>query len=362
MEEMIRLTLALFFSWALLLPAQMPDPSTTEAASRLAARISSLLPRRAMSSFEFQNLTALPQAEWSNFQSRLLDELRRLGVAAATTTQPDSRVRVTNSEDGRGRLLVAEVFTGDTRQIAMLPWISPPAAQTKPRLTINKKNLWAQPDPILDILLAESDSQMLVLAGNQVASYRWMDGKWTLSGTATLAIPHPMPRDPRGRLETSEDGFRAYLPSSTCEGTWKPELKVTCAAGTTTWRSVPVHWVADRNVLVSDAMKTPFYTTAAGMFAPNTGAEAWVSDIAAVSDPCGAGTAVIASSPDTEHDAIRAYQVSNGQATPASDAAPLAGPVTALWSSESAGQATLVVHNLQTGEYEASRLALACSQ
>src|ERR1700733_6578133 len=106
---MIRVTLALFFSWVLLLPAQTQDQTTTEAASRMAARISSLLPRRSNSSFEFQNLTAVPAAEWSNFRSRLLDELRKLGVGIVTT-QPDSRVRVTASEDATGWLLVTEVF------------------------------------------------------------------------------------------------------------------------------------------------------------------------------------------------------------------------------------------------------------
>ena len=48
--------------------------------------------------------------------------------------------------------------------------------------------------------------------------------------------------------------------------------------------------------------------------------------------------------------------------TPASDPLPLPGPVTALWPAETRSQATLVVHNLQTGEYEASRLGLACTQ
>ena len=54
----------------------------------------------------------------------------------------------------------------------MLPWNLPSSAQTKPRLTITKKVLWAQPEPILDILLVDSDSQMLVLSPNKVVSYR----------------------------------------------------------------------------------------------------------------------------------------------------------------------------------------------
>jgi hypothetical protein len=40
----------------------------------------------------------------------------------------------------------------------------------------------------------------------------------------------------------------------------------------------------------------------------------------------------------------------------------LPGPVTALWAAETGREVTLVVHNLQTGQYEASRLGLACAQ
>jgi hypothetical protein len=136
----------------------------------------------------------------------------------------------------------------------------------------------------------------------------------------------------------------------------QPDLKVTCAPGNETWPDAQVRWITDRNELESDAVKGPFYTTAQGLLG---GAEGWGSDIAAVEDPCAGGPAVIASGAATDHDEVRAY---NSPATPTSEALPLPGPVTALWPAEKLGQVTLVVHNLQTGEYEASRLGLACSQ
>jgi hypothetical protein len=40
----------------------------------------------------------------------------------------------------------------------------------------------------------------------------------------------------------------------------------------------------------------------------------------------------------------------------------LTGPITALWPAETAGQATLVIRNSKTGNYEASRLGLACAE
>ena len=105
-----------------------------------------------------------------------------LGDAGAETaaTPPESRLRVTLSEDARGLLFVAEVFNGDNRQIAMLPWHLPSSSPVKPRVSITNKLLWTQAEPILDILLVDSASEMLVLSANKVVSYRLIGDKWTL--------------------------------------------------------------------------------------------------------------------------------------------------------------------------------------
>ena len=55
--------------------------SMQEAAAQLAARISSLLQRRATVSLDFQNLTPLPPPESSSFRSGLERELRKAGLA-----------------------------------------------------------------------------------------------------------------------------------------------------------------------------------------------------------------------------------------------------------------------------------------
>jgi len=370
---MIRVTTVLFFGWVLLLQAQKPNQTgvqapvqaVTGAAAQLASRISSLLPRQPTVSLETQNLTSLPVAEWSNFRSLLQKELSKSGFETAgvetTATPPESRagvtpsrVVVTLSTDPYGLLFVVEVLTGDNRQFAMLPWNLPSTVQAKPRVSITKKVLWTQPEPILDILLADSDSEMLVLSANSVASYRSMGDKWTPSATASLVLTRSLPRDPRGRLEATAGGFQAFLPIATCTGAWNPELKLTCASGIANWPgTVGTRWVADRNVVEGDATTPSF--------------EGWGSDWVSIADPCGAGNVVIASSPNNEHDSVRAYLVRDSQANPVSDPLPLPGLVTALWPAESrdhlpAGLATLVVHNLQTGEYEASRLALACTE
>jgi hypothetical protein len=349
---MLRVAFALLF--ALVLGTALQGQTPTEAAAQLASRTASLLPRRATVSLDLQNLSALPAEEWSSFRSLVEAELRKVGVEIAAAASAEPRVRITLSDSARGLLLVAEVTSGDSRQIAMLPWNPPPSAEDKPRITLTKKLYWTQPEPILDMMLLDSNMQLLVLSASRVESLRLSGGNWTPSASVSLLLPRPIPRDPRGRIEAVPEGFRVFIPGATCTGSLQPDLKVSCTPGNETWPDAQVRWITDRNLLESDAAKAPFYTTTHGLFG---GAEGWGSDIAEGEAPCGGGTAIIASS-TSDHDNVRAYTT---QAVAESDALPLPGPVTALWPAETRGQVTLVVHNAQTGEYEASRLGLACS-
>lgn len=354
---MVRVACALLFG--LLTATVVSAQPASETAAQLASRTAALLPRHATVSLELQNLSALPAGEWSNFRSVFEAELRKAGVEIAAGTTAEPRVRITLSDSARGPLLVAEATLGDKRQIAMLPWSPPPSSQEKPRAALTKKFLWAQPQPILDVLLLDSDTQMLVLSASTVASLRLSGDTWTTGATASLLLPRPIPRDPRGRIERTPDGFRAYLPGATCTGVFEPDLKVTCAPGNEPWLEGHVRWVTDRNMLESDVVKAPFYTTAQGLFG---GAEGWGSDIAPIDDACSGSVAVIATAAGAGQENVRVFQVASGQAIPVTDALLLPGPVTALWPAETRGQVTLVVRNAQTGEYEASRLGLACSQ
>jgi hypothetical protein len=331
-----------------------------QAAAQLAARISSLLPRRSVASLDLDNQSTLPPGEWSNFRIQLEADLRKAGIEVTAPSSPDPRVRITLTENPRGLLFVADISSGDSRQIAMLPWNPPALGESQPRVTFTRKPLLIQPEPILDVLLLNSNSQMLVLTSSLITSYNLSGNTWTPRASVSLVLPRPVPRDPRGRLEATPAGFRVYLPGTTCVGAIQPNLTATCAPWNETWADAQVRWVTDSNVLESDAVKGPFYSTAAGVFEMADGhattPDSWGSDIVAVDSAC--GTAIIATSTATDRDSVRVYQ----NTAPVSDPLPLPGPVTALWPAEARGEATLVVHNLQTGEYEASRLGLACSQ
>ena len=83
-----------------------------------------------------------------------------------------------------------------------------------------------------------------------------------------------------------------------------------------------------------------------------------------IENPCGAGWLVLVTQAVDAgaRDQIQAFEIAEGQAAAQSDPIPLAGPVLALWPAEAPSEATIIVRNLKTGNYEASRLGLACAQ
>lgn len=299
-----------------------------------------------------------------------------------TVTQPDTLLRVTISQSAQGLLLVAELLSDDKRTVILQPWISPPATGTKPRLRIVRKPVWDQPEPVLDLLLFNSESELLVLSPTAVTSFRMVDGKWVTTGVAALGLTRPPARDPRGRIETAPGGLRVYLPGTTCSGALQPALRFTCAAGNDAWplntrdTGFVAHWVTDQNVLEGEGFRGIFYTEAAGWFSnadrrivDRSGnligvPEGWGSDFASVELACSPNPALLVSGPEanTDGDQVLAYEITNGHAAVASEPITLPGPITALWAAESAGQATVVVRNSKTGNYEASRLGLACAE
>jgi len=357
---MLRVAFALLFT--ILAPLVEAQP-LADAAGQLAPRISSLLPRRATVSLDFRSLTAKAPDGWSSFRAQLQAALQKAGVEMVSTATtppdarvPDARVTITLAESAQGLLFVAEVTSAENHQVAMLPWTQP-RTETKPRLTLVNRPLWEQPEPVLDLLLLNSGAQMLVLGTSSVTSYQWNGGKWTFVSAAPLALARPMPRDPRGRILSASDGFRVYVPGTSCSGSTQPSLKLTCTAGNETWNGV--RWVSDRNVLESDQTRGSFY---APVVPPASGAESWGSDVAAADTSCTQGTMVIATNAGAEREQVQAYEVAGGQASVASAPLSLPGPVTAMWSSETRGQITVVVRDAQTGEYAASRLGLACAE
>jgi hypothetical protein len=91
----------------------------------------------------------------------------------------------------------------------------------------------------------------------------------------------------------------------------------------------------------------------------------WGSDITSVNTSCGAGWQVLATnltnSDETTGDAVRAYEFPDRDPIAVSPAFYFPGAITALWTEAKGGTAIAVVKNRETGNYEAYRVAVACS-
>jgi hypothetical protein len=95
---------------------------------------------------------------------------------------------------------------------------------------------------------------------------------------------------------------------------------------------------------------------------PNT--RDWGSDVVSLKSACGAGTQLLVSAAgdDTVADSLHAYEMVDREPNEVAAQLAMDGPITALWPSADASSATAVVRNLQTGQYDAYNITIACNQ
>jgi hypothetical protein len=200
-----------------------------------------------------------------------------------------------------------------------------------------------------------------VLEADRVVQYSKAEGQWRIEKQVSLTFTQPMPRDPRGHITGTSPAIQVSAP-----GHNGPDS---------------LRWVAGRNYRDADE-RGMFFTAApiadgellAGidgrtrLYTQRVEAvltiDDWGSDIAAIAGECGSKTQVLATAAGTDGapDHLQAFEFTGAAYAAVSERLPLAGPVTALWSAESPNRVTMVVHNRQTGMYEASRISLSCDR
>ena len=318
--------------------------------------------RQDIASLTVRNASSLPESDAAEVKKTIETELRsRLQRPEGAT------VTITLSENLQGYLWVAEVQRGEERDVVMLNVARPEAAVSpQAAVAIEKKLLWEQERPILDVAVA--GTVMVVLEPGSVAFYR----ERQLMSSLPVSGGAPAPRDPRGRLAIDGDSFQAFLPGLLCKGVMAPAPSMTCAEN-----SGGV--AAGKNYFTEPALP-PFFSIATlsdsmrviaavdGRAHVYDGARevstftGWGSDIAAVESGCRAGRQILASKPGDvgEADAVQAYEMIDQRAAPIGDPVTFPGPVTALWSA--GRQAVAVARSSETGRYAAYSLAITCSR
>jgi hypothetical protein len=326
------------------------------------------------------------------FTAALRDAGLRSGDSGAV------EARLTLSEDPSQYLLVESARRGEDRQVWIASWKRPPAANRPPaRVTLDKRRVWEQDEPILD--LVRTETALLVLGPSKVTVYERAAGsaaQWEPRGSAPLAPPKPWPRDLRGHLRLAGANFQAFLPGLACTGTVDAVGSMQCRAGDEPWllesggalllaNFAPARNYFDGRVVTQAGLRktvAPFYSAAAvdgqgrtlwllagldgrtqivdASLEPTAAIAGWGSDIAGVNAGCGAGSLVVATRAGTDdRDAVQAFSMANGIAAPLAEPVAFAGPVTALWPA-GAASALAVERDLTTGRYAAYLLTVAC--
>jgi hypothetical protein len=374
---------------ALLLCAARWAPAADDlggAARELARKTATFAGRGEPVTVSWRNLSGLSSAELAQARTAFEAALRDAGLRTADTAATvDAHLSL--SENQSQYLIVEEARKGDERQVWIASWrrTAPAAA---PGVNLERKLLWEQPDPILDVLPNGDELLILSPANIVLRSERGQQ-------TSPITPLRPWPRDLRGRLRAVPTGFKVHLPGVSCTGAFDPQLVLDC-------RSIDEPWTLDmpgRGVLLANYAATrnyfdgrvvgpagvrksiaAFYTIApvedrywlatlvdgrtllldanldaAGNVGP------WGSDVAATEARCAGGTQVIATRPGDarDPDELRAWSIVNRAAVPVTPPMEMPGPVTALWSL-GGPEVIAVVHDLATGKYAAYLVRVVC--
>jgi hypothetical protein len=293
-------------------------------------------------------------------------------------------------------------------------------------LSLRKIPLWTQENPILDVAVLEENAtptRMAVLEAEKVAIYRLLAGKWQQEQALGIVHARPWPRDLRGRLVPARDHvLDVYLPGVACRGAGSP-VALSCRESDDPWPLVPAalsggsfsvfpssNFPGPESTAVNIAPVGAFYAPMrnffTGVLTPGVGKFTtvpkfysaallprdkyllwlfaatdghvhvvdgvsdqvarfdWGSDLASVKTSCGSGWQLLAtSSQEANGDWVRAFEFPDRDPVAVSGAVDFSGvAVTALWTEAKGDTAIAVVRNRETGNYDAFRLAIACSQ
>jgi hypothetical protein len=339
-------TLLIFF---VLLGTPMAARSGTleDSARELARKIADALPERSEVAIEVRNLSSLAAGEVTNVERTLHAELRNRGLRSPSDGGVTLSVRVTLSENMKGFVWSAEIRQ-DVPRVILLAFRNPPenrvASDAMPMILRSEK-FWEGPQRILDAAIANSssgDPLLLLLTPDELLIRKVGNDE-----VSTVQIPaaQSVARDPAGAL--TQDGNRIIVRSAPqiCSIDLDARTFAECHPAD----GPPGGRVFEKLELL--ALPNPVHF--------ETGTRSGT-----VQSSCRDGQLFLAGGPGdyTEPDTIQLFEstVAGGVITekPLSDFLHFAGPVMAL---QCVGPTpTVIVHNLQTGNYEAYRISISC--
>jgi hypothetical protein len=351
-----------------------------DAARELAGKIAAAVDAREPLGLAVRNLSSLGADELASVRRALEAGLRARGLVVSQSQD----VQVSVSENLEWFLLVAELRSGDGRQVLLAEWPrsgDPPRSRAQPAMTLDHKLVWRQHAPILDVAFIDGVGA-LVLGPGFVALGEHR---------AWVPAPSPWPRDLRGRLLAAGNKWQAFLPGQTCSGAVLPELTISCRAGQEPWPlRIPAALAPNRNYFepmpppAGPGREIPPFFTAAetaengkplrafaaldgrthlfdSSWAPAGSVEQWGDDIAGIETACGSGRQIVAGEAGgaAASQSVQAFELVNREPVAVTAPVRLPGRITALWPAGAAA-VLAVTRDPDTGEYAAFSIALAC--
>jgi hypothetical protein len=194
---------------------------------------------------------------------------------------------------------------------------------------LDQELVWQQETKILSAALlavgTDGGKRLAVLTDEGLLIYSGAPGNWKLENSKTLPGPRQAQRSARGQLMIAEDRsgqVGILLPGRRCEASLADNSPVACA-------NVTADWPSGRLMALASCGRQTWWLKSDGVD--------WTSEDRLLLRNAGAGR---------EAAAVAELDV--------------AGPVISISAGESAGDASVVVRNLRSGNYEVYHVALAC--
>lgn len=371
-----------------------------------------------------ENRSTLGRRDSEIIQNGLHHELQALGIRPVKNQQAANMVVISLSENPASYVWVAEIRTSSVESAVVMvaaPRLENSTTHESVPMSLRKISLWTQDSQILDLAVLEEGATPVLIAvldPERVSIYRMQAGKWQAEQTLGIAHARPWPRDLRGRLAPAKDHLLdIFLPGVICRGIAGegPAYSINCRESDDPWPLVP--WAltggnsssSSSSASVTIPAVNAFYASTrnffTGVFTPALGKLTtvpkfysaaflphqngllgllagvdshvhlvdgvsdqvtglnWGSDVASLKTACGAGWQVLTTSGEgSGGDEVRAYEFPDRDPIAVTASIDFAGAITALWTEPKGETAIAVVRNRNTGNYEAFRLAISCSQ
>jgi hypothetical protein len=373
------------------------DTQVTELAHKIAAAAGP-----GTATLELRNESSLPSEQVTAIRYSLEQRLRAEGILIRPEHEASVGIRVTLSENRRGRLWIAEVQQGTETRVTMLEIPEERAADkaaSGPPMRLEASLLLSSSEPLLDAQLVHAPQEMLAaLTTHSVMLFQRQGSHWEPLRELPITLQVAMPLDPRGRIvPVSGHPFDVYLPGGNCaaERDSSGAVALRCISSDDPWPlgEQSAYFNSGRNYFAGmltpgiGRMPPPFFSAAmlprtkyalwifAGVDGRVTASDgtnqlqlggaalAWSSDIAAVRTECGSSTQLLSSegNDDPSSDSLQAFEIADREPAPASIPLKFSGSITALWSQPGSSTATAIVHSARGG-YDAYSITLACNQ